>query len=124
MDEGHEGTVRTPAEGQKRKGRCPGSSEGGRGPRGGIVAAGVAASGSNGRKLTAVEEEPVRPEIDTAEPTTDLPPWGDRVLHVMIICYHVDLKKVICFEFWDKPDTFVESSAKFDQIMDSVRFLT
>jgi hypothetical protein len=52
------------------------------------------------------------------------PPSGDRVLHVMIICYHADLKKVFYFEFWDKPGTFVESSAKFNQIMDSVWFLT
>ena len=42
----------------------------------------------------------------------------------MIICNHADLNKVIYFEFWDKPGTFVESSAKFNQIMDSVRFLT
>ena len=47
-------------------------------------------------------------------------PLGGRVLHVMIICYHADLKKVFYFEFWDKLDTFVESSAKFN----SVRFLT
>jgi len=39
----------------------------------------------------------------------------------MIIWYHADLKKVIYFEFWDKPGTFVESSAKFKQIIDSVR---
>ena len=92
---------------------------------GGSGAAGVAADGSNGHtRTTAVEDEIVRPEVDTADPTTDLPPRGGRVLHVMIICYHADLKKVIYFEFWDKPDTFVESSAKFNQIMDSVRFLT
>ena len=42
----------------------------------------------------------------------------------MIICNHADLNKVIYFEFWDKPGTFVESSAKFNQIMNSVRFLT
>lgn len=39
----------------------------------------------------------------------------------MSICYHADLKKVIYFGFWDKPAAFVESSAKFNQIMDSVR---
>jgi hypothetical protein len=49
------------------------------------------------------------------------PPRGGRVLHVMSICYHADLKKVIYFGFWDKPAAFVESSAKFNQIMDSVR---
>jgi hypothetical protein len=84
----------------------------------------VRVAGSNGQTETAVEGEIVRPEVDTADPTTDLPPRGGRVLHVMIICYHADLKKVFYFEFWDKPDTFVESSAKFNQIMDSVRFLT
>jgi hypothetical protein len=63
----------------------------------------------------------VRPEIDTADPTTDLPSRGDRVLHVVIICHHADFKKVIYFGFWDKPAAFVESSAKFNQIMDSVR---
>ena len=42
----------------------------------------------------------------------------------MIICNHADLNKVIYFEFWDKPGTFVESSAKFNQMMDSVRFPT
>ncbi len=42
----------------------------------------------------------------------------------MIICYQANLKKVFYFEFWDKPDTFVESSTKFNQIMDSVRSLT
>jgi hypothetical protein len=42
----------------------------------------------------------------------------------MIICYQADLKKVFYFEFWDNPGTFVESSAKFNQIMNSVRFLT
>lgn len=52
------------------------------------------------------------------------PPRGDRVLRVTIVCYHADLNKVIYFEFWDKPGTFVESSAKFNQMMDSVRFLT
>ena len=88
------------------------------------VAAEVATSGANGRTQTAVEEELVRPEIDTADPTTDLPPRGDRVLHVMIICYHADLKKDFSFEFWDKLDTIVESSAKFKQIMNSIRFLT
>lgn len=84
----------------------------------------VAVFGSNGRTQTAVEDEIVRSEVDTADPTTDLPPRGGRVLHVMIICYHADLKKVFYFEFWDEPGTFVESSAKFNQIMDSVRFLT
>ncbi len=49
------------------------------------VAAEVATSASNGRTQTAVEEELVRPEVDTADPTSDIPPRGDRVLHVMII---------------------------------------
>ena len=73
-------------------GRRPARARGG-------VAAGVAASGSNGRAQTAVEEVPVRPEIDTADPTIGLPPRGDRVPHATIICYHADLKKVIYFEF-------------------------
>ena len=42
----------------------------------------------------------------------------------MIICYHADLKKDFSFEFWDKLDTIVELSAKFKQIMNSIRFLT
>ena len=40
------------------------------------VAAEVATSGANGRTQTAVEEELVRREVDTADPTTDLSPRG------------------------------------------------
>jgi hypothetical protein len=86
-----------------------------------VVAAGDAASGSNGRTQPPSKRSWYGPRStrQTRRPTS--PSGSQGLLHVMIICYHVDLKKVIYFEFRDKPGNFVESSAKFNQIMDSVR---
>jgi hypothetical protein len=65
-----------------------------------------------------------RPQVDS----TDLvpgnrPTYGAVMVHILIICYHKQLKKVYYFDFWDTPGNVVKSSAKFNQILSSVRFL-
>src|SRR5215210_716588 len=48
---------------------------------------------------------------------------GAMVVHASLICYHEQLGKVYYFEFWAAPDDFIQGSAKFNQILNSVRFL-
>lgn len=52
------------------------------------------------------------------------PTCGARVIHALVISYHEQLGKVYYFDFWATPDDFVQSSAKFNQILNSVRFLS
>jgi len=47
-----------------------------------------------------------------------------RVWQMYVACWHEDLNKVFVFEFWDDEQDFTKSSAMFNQILDSVRFLT
>lgn len=66
-----------------------------------------------------------RSQIDSTDLVPDnRPTYGTMVVHTLIICYHEQLKKVYYFDFWDTPGNFVRTSAKFNQILSSVRFLS
>lgn len=45
------------------------------------------------------------------------------VMQLYVICYHKDLRTIFHFIFFDDEKDFIVSSAKFNQIIDSVRFL-
>jgi hypothetical protein len=47
-----------------------------------------------------------------------------RVWQMQVICLNKDLKKVFIFNFFDDERDFTESSAQFNQVLASVRFLT
>jgi hypothetical protein len=48
---------------------------------------------------------------------------GTKIVHSSLICYHEQLGKIYYFDFWATPGDFIQSSAKFNQILNSVRFL-
>ena len=52
------------------------------------------------------------------------PTSGALVMHALVICYHEQLGRVYYFELWATPSDFIQSSAKFNQILNSVRFLS
>jgi hypothetical protein len=83
--------------------------------------------GKHSSQTSNAEHDELIPPSDTD--STDVAPnsrltSGARVLHGLVICYHEDLRKVYYFDFWDTPSNFVKSSAKFNQILNSVRFLS
>ena len=66
-----------------------------------------------------------RSQIDSTDVAPNSrPTCGARVTHALVITYHEQLGKVYYFDFWAAPDDFVQSSAKFNQILNSVRFLS
>ena len=47
-----------------------------------------------------------------------------QVWQMYVVCFHKELGKVFFFSFWDDDHDFTESSAQFNKILDSIRFLT
>jgi hypothetical protein len=90
----------------------------------GIVATG---SGKPSKSTVNKEQEEVvlRPRIDSTDVAANKRPTsGARVIHAVVICYHEPLGKIYYFDFWAMPGDFIQSSAKFNQILNSVRFLS
>jgi len=66
-----------------------------------------------------------RSQIDSTDVAPNSrPTCGSRVTHALVITYHEQLGKVYYFDFWAAPNDFVQSSAKYNQILNSVRFLS
>lgn len=66
-----------------------------------------------------------QPRIDSTDiAPSSRPTAGEKVVHALVICYHEQLGKVYYFEFWAVPNDFIQASAKFNQILNSVRFLS
>ena len=90
---------------------------------------GVVATESEKRSnLTANREQDdviPRPQIDSMNVAPNSRPTsGVRVTHAVVVCYHEQLGKVYYFDFWAMPRDFIQASAKFNQILNSVRFLS
>lgn len=47
-----------------------------------------------------------------------------EIRQMVVTCYHEDLKKIFFFEFADDEPDFTKSSELFNQILNSIRFLT
>lgn len=63
---------------------------------------------------------------DSPEPLPASAPTVQYVAawHMQVICWHADLKTVFVFDASDDDKDFAESSSQFNQILDSMRFLT
>jgi hypothetical protein len=81
---------------------------------------------------TASEDVGAGPVVQTVDPSvaTDDHHAGEEksyplvVQRVTVTCYHEALGNIYFFHFWEDFDDFLDSSAAFNQIVRSTRFLT
>lgn len=66
---------------------------------------------------TAASDEP--PDDNSLETN-----WLGEVQRTSVVCYHGDLGLIFIFDFVDNNSDFLTSSALFNQILSSIRFLT
>jgi hypothetical protein len=71
---------------------------------------------------SAPKEEKDAPPPATAEPEIRFE--YRKVWQMQVVCYHTSLRKIFFFNFLDDEKDFTESSALFNQTLNSVRFLT
>jgi hypothetical protein len=70
----------------------------------------------------------IQPAQSTATPATSVGAVSERVAYkkiwqMQVACLHEDLKKIFILNFYDDENDFTQSSALFNQVLDSVRFL-
>ncbi|MCH8903912.1 MAG: hypothetical protein IIA45_08370 [Bacteroidetes bacterium] len=70
-----------------------------------------------------VEEAlPLLPDPPSPAPENDVK--YQKVVQMRVITFHEELSTIYYFDFFDNEEDFIESSIKFNLLLDSVRFLT
>ncbi|AEJ01545.1 hypothetical protein Nit79A3_1731 [Nitrosomonas sp. Is79A3] len=82
--------------------------------------------------ISKPSDELIAQEPNDAEGKTSMSPKSEteeprlvfqQVVRMRVICYNEPLKRIYTFDFWDDAQDFNESSALFNQVLKSVRFL-